>query len=137
MSRLDGAIFRFARKALVRSNKRLRKRGARLDGAAPEATHRVRIAAKKTRYASEFFRSLFPEGKVRSFVTRLSDLQDEFGALNDIAVADKMPATLQEKEPSLGGSADYVRGFLARDAAGGQAAVRKSWRKFSPARLPR
>ena len=136
LSRLDGSIRSFARKALASSHKRLLKRGALLDGAVPEATHEVRIAAKKTRYASEFFSSLFPKAEVRSFVKRLSGLQEDFGKLNDAAVADKLLATLQERQPSLGGSADYVRGFLARGAEGGQASVKKSWRKFSPARLP-
>jgi triphosphatase len=136
LARLDSPVSRFARKTLASSHKRLLKRGARLDGAAPEATHRVRIAAKKTRYASEFFRSLFPAGKVRSFVKRLSGLQDEFGKLNDMAVADQLLATLGERQPALGGSADYVRGFLARGAESGPDAVKKSWRKFTPARLP-
>ena len=136
LSRLDGSVYRFARKALARTDKRLRKRGARLDGAAPEAIHRVRIAAKKTRYASEFFSSLFPARKVRPFVKRLSALQDEFGKLNDDAVADKLLASLQEKEPSLGGSAEYVRGFLACEVTRSPAAVRKSWRKFLAAPRP-
>lgn len=134
--RLDDPVGDFARDALARKHKRLLKRGARLDGAAPEAIHRVRIAAKKTRYATEFFRALFAEGKVCPFVKRLSRLQDELGKLNDVAVADKLLSTLQENQPALGGSAGYVRGFLARGAANGQDAVKGSWRKFSSARRP-
>lgn len=136
LSRLDAPVGAFARKALASSHKRLLKRGARLDGAAPDATHRVRIAAKKTRYASEFFSSLFRTGEVRSFVKRLSRLQDEFGKLNDVAVADKLLSNLHENQSALGGSANYVRGFLAHGAQGSQDAVKKSWRKFSSARLP-
>ena len=136
LSRLDRPVGEFARKALAKSHKRLLKRGACLDGATHEQTHRVRIAAKKTRYASEFFKSLFPSAKMRAFIKRLSGLQDEFGKLNDVAVADKLLTTLEQKQPALGGSAAYVRGFLARGTEGGEAAVKKSWRTFSPARRP-
>lgn len=136
LSRLEQPVDNFARKALASSHKRLLKRGDLLDGMSPEITHRVRIAAKKTRYASEFFSSLFPAREVRSFVKQLSLLQDEFGKFNDAAVADKMLASLQEKQPGLGGSADYVRGFMACGAQGTQAGIKKSWRKFCTARLP-
>ena len=136
LSRLDQPVGSFARGALASVHTRLRKRGKRLDGVSPEITHRVRIAAKKTRYASEFFSSLFPARQVRAFVKRLSRLQDEFGKFNDAAVADKLLAGLQEEQPDLSGSVAYVRGFLACRAQDTQAGIKKSWRKFSPARLP-
>jgi len=135
-SRLEAPVTGFARKALAAAHKRLLKRGNALDGAAPDAAHRVRIAAKKTRYISEFFQSLFGARAVRSFVKQLSGLQEEFGRLNDVAVADRLLSTLQEKRPELGISTGYVRGFLVASAANVRPGAKKSWRKFSPARLP-
>ncbi len=136
LARLDARITGFARKALASSHKRLVKRGGQLDGASAEASHRVRIAAKRARYISEFFQSLFDAGAVRSYVRRLSGLQDEFGRLNDMAVADRLLSALQEKQPALGRDADFVRGFLAASAQQGRRDARKSWRKFTPAQVP-
>ena len=52
----------------------------------PEERHRVRIAAKKARYAMEFFQGLYPGGRAKRSVQRLSALQDALGWLNDAAV---------------------------------------------------
>jgi len=133
---LDAPVTDFARKALGAAHKRLLKRGNALDGAAPDAAHRVRLAAKKMRYISEFFQSLFGAHAMRSFVKQLSGLQDEFGRLNDVAVADRLLSTLQQKRPELGISTGYVRGVLVANAANVRHSAKKSWRKFSPARLP-
>jgi len=50
----------------------------------------VRIEAKKLRYAAEFFGPLFDNARKRRrcdrFIVALKRLQDELGALNDIAV---------------------------------------------------
>lgn len=135
-AQLDAPIIGFARQALAASHKRLLKRGHQLKGASPEARHRIRIAAKKARYASEFFQSLFNAGDVRAFVKHLSGLQDGFGRLNDVAVADRLLATLQEKQPALAGSTNYVRGFLAASVDNGGRDAKKIWRKFTPAHLP-
>ena len=56
--------------------------------------HKLRIAIKKLRYASEFFENLFPGRKRKKrlsvFKDRLKALQDRLGALNDIAVQQKL-----------------------------------------------
>jgi triphosphatase len=52
--------------------------------------HRLRIRAKRLRYATEFFAATFPGKKSikrrRKALAALEDLQDALGALNDIAV---------------------------------------------------
>lgn len=55
----------------------------------PEERHTTRITAK-IRYAAEFFTSLYPPTKSRSFVSNLSQLQDHLGILNDIATNEKL-----------------------------------------------
>ncbi|MBE0620438.1 MAG: CHAD domain-containing protein, partial [Burkholderiales bacterium] len=47
--------------------------------------HRLRIAAKKLRYAAEFFSTLFPKRRVRPYVQSLAAMQDVLGGLNDAA----------------------------------------------------
>jgi len=63
------------------------KAGARLDGRCPpEALHRLRIRAKRMRYALEGMRALGGKG-LRKTVTRLEALQEELGAYHDTDAA--------------------------------------------------
>ena len=64
---------------------RLRKRGKRLRKLDAAGRHRLRIAAKKLRYAVEFFAALYPKRRVRAYVRSLAGLQDVLGGLNDAA----------------------------------------------------
>lgn len=77
----------FACDTLDRRDRKLRKIGRRLDRQSPEERHIVRIQGKRMRYAGEFFAPLFPGKRTKRFLATLSDLQDDLGALNDIAAA--------------------------------------------------
>jgi triphosphatase len=70
--------------------KKIMKRGARLAELDLAQRHRVRIQAKKLRYASEFFGLTFPGKKAarrrKGFIVALERLQDTLGDLNDISV---------------------------------------------------
>ena len=85
----------FAANILSDRSKRLKRKGKKLANGSDARRHQARIAAKKLRYASEFFAPLFPKGKQRrrhaAFSNILEKLQDDLGALNDLATA---PATL-------------------------------------------
>jgi inorganic triphosphatase YgiF len=84
----------FAAEELCRRRKTILKRGKSLDKLDPRRRHRLRIQAKKLRYASEFFHGIFARKKSKqgrkNFVARLEQLQDALGDLNDIAVNDKL-----------------------------------------------
>lgn len=132
---------RFADEVLEQSRKRLLKRGRKLRGAGAGAKcdrtrHRVRIAAKRARYAAEFFQSLYPKRQVRGYIESLSRLQDELGWLNDTAVADGLLKKLQHGEARLDGSAAFMRGYLASSQHGGGRKLRKAWRSVKAARAP-
>jgi triphosphatase len=79
----------FAAGALDRLRKVVRRRGSRFEKLDPVSRHKLRIRAKRLRYATEFFAPLFPDGgkKKRKFIKTLKDMQDCLGALNDIRVA--------------------------------------------------
>ena len=83
-----------AAEQLHRGCKKLLKRAKRLDTLDPHQRHRLRIQAKKLRYAAEFFAPAFPGKKSmlrrKGFVTSLKQLQDTLGELNDIAVNEKL-----------------------------------------------
>lgn len=89
-------ICRFASDRLDRLRKRIRREGKGLAELDDEHRHEVRKDAKKLRYATEFFGSLYKGKKARRrrnhFGERLAALQDKLGELNDIAAA---PALVQ------------------------------------------
>jgi len=76
---------------LDRHRKRLKRRGHHLASLDDHHRHKARIEAKKLRYASEFFGSLWTGKKARrryeDFVAALEKLQDHLGALNDQVTA--------------------------------------------------
>ena len=63
----------------------LKKRGKHLPSLDAAGRHRLRIAAKKLRYAAEFFAALFPKRRVRPYVQSLAGMQEVLGDLNDAA----------------------------------------------------
>ena len=136
-ARLASPLHRFAGKQLARSQRRLLKRGAKLRGADARGRHRVRIAAKKARYAMEFFEPLYPQRQVRHYVGALSGLQDELGRLNDAAVADHLLLELAGTRTELAPAAGFARGYLASTVEHAGPGLRKQWKRFSKLSLPR
>lgn len=95
----------FAVPTLDRFRRRVKKRGRDLAGLDDEARHELRKDAKKLRYASEFFASLFSEKRQRRrhkrFVDALETLQDKLGTLNDlVSVAEILSRVGLDKQPS-------------------------------------
>jgi inorganic triphosphatase YgiF len=84
----------FAAKALARRRRRVLELGQRLDEADNAALHKLRIAAKKLRYAGDAFAALFPQKRVRAFTERVKILQTELGELNDLATASPLLESL-------------------------------------------
>lgn len=87
----EGPARDFAVTSLNRIRRKVKKGGRKLATTHDEARHTVRKDAKKLRYASEFFASLFDAKRQRKrherFLSALEILQDELGALNDLATA--------------------------------------------------
>lgn len=83
-------VLSFASVILAKRHKQLQIRGGDLVHMSPEVRHATRIAAKKLRYAAEFFSSLYTSKKLRPFILSLSQLQDCLGVLNDITTTDKL-----------------------------------------------
>lgn len=73
--------------------KRWRKVCRAADGIAGldiEARHTLRKELKKLRYAIEYLRALYPEDELRPFLKNLRKLQNLFGDLNDLAMAEAL-----------------------------------------------
>ena len=135
-SMLAAPLAKFAAQMLALYHSKLKKRGKRLRGGTDEARHRVRIAAKKVRYASEFFESLYPAKQVDSFVGALTGLQDALGWLNDAAVACSMLRDFAGSHPDAAHSAGFVQGYLAVRCERDVRKLGKLWKRFKPMKLP-
>lgn len=82
-------IAELARKELARLRKRVKKKGADLRHQSVQQRHKLRIRAKRLRYATEFFAGTFAgemsDKRRGESLAALKDLQDALGGLNDIA----------------------------------------------------
>jgi inorganic triphosphatase YgiF len=96
-------IERFAADILARRTKRTMKKAKKIRQLDTQQRHKLRIAAKKLRYASDFFGHLFagrtPKKRLAGFKARLTDLQDCLGALNDIKVHQNLAPKLATGKP--------------------------------------
>ncbi len=81
----------YASRALAKQWKKVLKYGKRLNKLTISERHEMRKAMKKMRYGAEFFGSLYPQGKVKPFQKRMKKLQNIFGYLNDVALAETLP----------------------------------------------
>ncbi len=120
----------YGARLLARRWARLRKRDP--VEASTADRHRTRIAAKKLRYAVEFFGPAFGKRdarRARRFARSLASLQDSLGTLNDVAVAEALihrlaaaPRAPDEATVAL------VRGWIAGFGRGGLGGLRAAWR---------
>ncbi|MFM0322261.1 CHAD domain-containing protein [Caballeronia glebae] len=104
----------FAEKRIRRDYRRI-ARVPDLVSLAAHERHRVRIHAKRLRYALEFFRSVTSRRTRKDTAKLLGELQTALGEANDAAVAADRLAALPE-------ASDYQRGFAR---AWGAASARK------------
>jgi CHAD domain-containing protein len=82
-------VAKHAAAELSRLRRRVKKRGRNLRDLSVADRHRLRIRAKRLRYATEFFTATFQGKKCdkrrAKSLTALKDLQDALGTLNDLA----------------------------------------------------
>lgn len=134
---LSSSAWRFAAKSLKRRHKRLRDRGRHLRHMSAAERHKLRIAAKKQRYAAELFAPLFKKSRGRKYAGALARVQSALGEMNDIA---GMPAQLQALLAKAGGDAALARaaglvlGYYQAGAAAREERLRDAWKRFKAAK---
>lgn len=116
---------------------RAKRRGRHFRELAPPERHRLRIALKKLRYASEFFAPLYPKAAVKRWIEPLKELQDMLGHLNDVAqvrgvlgrllIGEAESATLQA---DLSHAAGLLQGFHQARGEAFAKKTRKRWKQF-------
>jgi inorganic triphosphatase YgiF len=134
---LDRPIVEFATHVLGKRQLKALQRGEDFAQLSAEQRHRLRIALKKLRYATEFFEALYPKKHSRPYLAALKDLQDGLGHLNDVAVAQRLIDSLAgERNGSADGdglqrAAGLVLGWHARGVADLEPAILRSWQEFA------
>jgi len=122
-----------AERMLHKRYKSLRKHGKRLVHMHHEERHQTRIAAKKLRYAAEFFVSLYSGGKSHTFIHQLAQVQDRLGVLNDIAVTEQLLKRLAGVRPerSVAEALLLFSGWNACNASHCLTDMDDAWQKFA------
>lgn len=121
----------FAARLLAYRQKKLLRHGESLPSAPPEARHAARVAAKKLRYATEFFADLFPGKRMRTYRKSLARLQDVLGVLNDASVAARLAREIAGPDSN---AAALLQGWAAAQATIVSGDLSQAWRDFSRAK---
>ncbi len=98
---------------LAKRDRQMRKRSKHLRRLAPADRHRARLAAKRLRYAAEFFAPLYREARAGRYIDAIAHLQSALGKLNDLATAERLLDELVPAETAARGiahAAGIVRG---------------------------
>jgi inorganic triphosphatase YgiF len=111
-ARRERPVERHAADQLARRRKKVRKRGRAIEQLDPIHRHRLRIQVKKTRYATEFFASLFTRRKAARRGTKLLNalkrMQTSLGGLNDVTTRRTLCAEILAK-PSRANQGEAAR----------------------------
>ena len=127
-----GRLARRAPKVLVRAHARLFDAARFFAALSPQRRHRVRILAKRLRYALDVMSVALPAEPTERYVKALVELQDDLGALNDAAVAPSLLKAASGSEPFL----DFVGGLLRRRELDAAQAAEKRLMLLSETPLP-
>ena len=109
---MDEAAVDFSVRTMKRLHKKLLKRSQRMDEGDPASVHRTRIAAKRARYALEFFHTLYGGKGMRHYLKTLSATQETLGQHNDLVVADRLLRELGQQHETAGTIIQFARGYL-------------------------
>jgi inorganic triphosphatase YgiF len=127
---LAAPVAETARAALDARWRKAGKLGRVIETLDEAARHELRKRLKKLRYAIEFFTSLYPEKMTKPFLKRLKALQDDFGALQDLATARLIllgPDAPAADDPAAQRAAGYALGRWEATADAAFASARTHW----------
>lgn len=133
---LQGPAAQFSRHSMQHLHKTLIKRANRMGDDDASSAHRARIAAKRTRYALEFFHALYRAKGTQAYLKTLAAVQDELGRHNDLAVAARLLQELAQQHPQAAGAIQFARGYLLAKQAAQPADIDAIRRRLHALRLP-
>ncbi|MBX9903433.1 MAG: CHAD domain-containing protein [Burkholderiales bacterium] len=121
---------------LAARHARVLKRGRRLEQRPAAELHRLRIAVKQLRYATEFFATLFAERGMATLRDRLVLLQDILGRINDAAAVQSLLNAAATDDREFIAATGIVTGWCEARAAAERRALQNAWRRFRAAPRP-
>lgn len=121
----------YAASVLERRYDVVRRRGRNIARLHDADLHRLRIAVKKLRYASEFFGMLFDADRFEIFRTASTDMQDVLGRINDTATANGLLASIiAPDERDLMVPRALLLGWNRHEAHRLKTALSAAWQQF-------
>jgi triphosphatase len=126
------SVERFAAKLLQHRHHRLAERAKACDPGTPEARHALRIAAKKLRYAAEFFAPFPLRKRAREYGQALAALQDVLGRGNDAVTAARLVGLVARGRDDPAAAA--LRDWIAARGAATVPLLSPAWARFAAAR---
>jgi inorganic triphosphatase YgiF len=125
------ALADFAANLLQQRAGAVKKRGKHLQELDAAARHRLRIAAKKLRYALEFFTALYPRRRLRPYVESLAAMQDVLGGMNDAAtllrLLEQAQAGARTRDARVAG---MIQGWSAASTHLQLDALARAWKRW-------
>ena len=124
-----------AGESLERRWKKVRKYGVRIDSLDLEERHSMRKALKKLRYNCEFFQTLYND-EAQGFIKRLKKLQELFGAINDVRMAERLIALALEqrrKDAKTLAAAGYILGRHEANVPHVWSKAKREWERVEKA----
>lgn len=134
--RLAAPLRGVARDALDRRWRAVAKRARRIEDLDIEARHDLRKALKKLRYGVDFLGPVFRTKAVKAFTGRLKTLQELFGDLNDLAMAEALftgPDAPAAADPDAQRAVGRVLGARGARADAAWAHARAEWQALKTA----
>lgn len=130
LTALGKPVAGFAAGALDKRLKKVRKLGRDIDHLEIKDRHELRKRLKKLRYTLSFFASLYSHAETKSYLQHLTQLQDVFGALNDLEMAQVIVNEIGQADPRLAAPGAHLLDFHERRARKEWRAALKVWRSF-------
>jgi CHAD domain-containing protein len=133
------AVSEVASERIWRIYRRVMKEGRAIDDHSPaEELHELRKSCKKLRYLMEFFRDVYPPGKIDRLIGALKGLQDNLGYFQDYEVQHTSLTTFEaamEKETGISDGTrramDHLIEALVKRQHDTREAFRGRFREFS------
>ncbi|MBI1260220.1 MAG: CHAD domain-containing protein [Rhizobiales bacterium] len=125
-----GSAHLFADDALDKRLSRVLRLGRDIADLDIEDRHELRKRLKKLRYTLSFFVTLYGKGVTKSYLNDLGKLQDVFGALNDVAMAEHLLERATAQNPELAKAAGVILDWHEARARKDWKAALKLWQRF-------
>jgi len=127
----------FAGSVLDSAHQRVIKQAKRMDRASIADIHKLRIRIKKLRYSSELLSPLFGQKGARRFLSKLADMQDVLGALNDATRAGNLIDRINRSynHPERVDVNAYLKGYADAQSQSSLAGFDVAWKKFEAAQV--